>query len=138
MPADDPRTKLEDHFDLPATGHEQHWDRELADGDRVREFLDAYADRKFGPREKSLLMKLIVASFNAALAAHDPRERHLGYRQEIWSRIETAIRAAPDLHEETVLYWSAFDGKQNPNRMFEVTPAMRVLADALWPTRKRR
>ncbi|MEM6336109.1 MAG: hypothetical protein AAF752_06050, partial [Bacteroidota bacterium] len=57
---------------LEVTDGGQDWPVEVADGTRVAEFLEVYAQGGLGERERYHLMELIVASLEEHLQQHEP------------------------------------------------------------------
>ncbi len=58
---------LNELLSLPASGKEQDWDLELADKNRILEFIGVYETAGLGKKEKRALWALITASLNDAI-----------------------------------------------------------------------
>jgi len=104
---------------LPATGLEQDWEVELADENRVGEFLMAYEELGLSPDDKFALMALILASVDHYVAAKSsvPDE---------WKRITTVLIKERELHQETISYWRC-DDDDEPQAWFHLTLYIRAL-----------
>jgi len=111
--------KLEDLLALPASGHEQDWDVELADASRLGDFLDAYETAPLSPDDKVALMALILASTDRYLG-----ETH--HAPEQWARISVLLAEHRALHWETTDYW-AREGVDDPESWFSLTPLVRAV-----------
>lgn len=116
-------------FSLPARGDEQDWDLELADPDRVEEFLSRFPEIEHTDELAFALMSLIVASFDelAYAGMKKPPEddweckdvfRASGYDAnaiyaakdiELWDRISAILKARPGFFDGIICYWSLDD-----------------------------
>lgn len=108
-----------DLFALPATGFEQDWDVELADADRIDEFLRAYEEQNLTDAERTALMSLVIASADAYVA-----ER--GVLPERWSDVGRLLLRDEELHKSALEYWRVPD-EEDPDGWFHITPALRAL-----------
>jgi hypothetical protein len=107
---------LTDRLSLPATGHEQDWDVELADPDRLKEFLETYYDPSLTADDRSALAALLLASV----------DRYLMNRDELpaeWGHICELLRRDKRLHRELIQYWN--DEESEPENAFRLTPHLR-------------
>ena len=84
-------------FDLPNNRDMQDWEREVADADRIDEFISAYQSGQLDDDERFTLMETIIQSFE------DIGERlHVDTRwQTVINLLDTNIK----LHAYTVWYW---------------------------------
>ena len=100
---------------LPATGLEQDWDIELADADRIHEFITFMAQQPLDDDTRLALMALILASLD-----------DFSNRQTVPMELATAVRqvlqAAGGLYDGLVRQWSSLDGDE-----FSISPLMRSL-----------
>ena len=103
---------------LPFTGIEQDWEVELADSERVNEFVSFYKDTVLSSNEKKALMSLIFASYDDFLNERDIDENGL------WSEIVLLIQSDKDLFKELLNYWG-LDGETSPENYFKITPLVR-------------
>ncbi len=83
---------------LPATGQEQDWDIELADPDRVDEFVACFESHTSSEGEKHALMALILGS----LEDLSNREE---VSTELWIRVKRLLRADPGSYADLVKHW---------------------------------
>lgn len=98
----------------------QDWEIELADADRVAEFLELYEGGELDDDQAFALMSLIVASYDDLL--------QLGRSDEqTWRRIRQHLVERFALHAYTVQYWSLPDEDDDPDHLFLTTPRMRDL-----------
>ena len=111
--------KLTTLLALPATGQEQDWEVELADENRIGEFLMAYEGLFLSPDDKLALMALILASVDNYIEAKSriPEE---------WERIANILIEERELHQETISYWRCVD-EDDPQAWFHLTPHVRAL-----------
>ena len=91
-------TALNQALRLPATGREQDWEIELANPDRVNDFVDYAENHALSGGEKHALMALILGSLE-----------DLAHRKEVpsavWNRVARLLRAEPGLHAGLVEQW---------------------------------
>ncbi len=94
----------------------QDWDIECADASRIEEFCDVYENRHLTFRQKTELMKLIIASFDDGL-----HEKHFDFS---WEKVARFLQADSVIHRETIEYWSLI-GEKDEKNVFKVTPLIR-------------
>ena len=111
--------KLEKLLALPASGHEQDWEMELADASRVGEFLKTYETVPLTPDDKVALMALILASVDRSLSMR-------GSAPEEWVQIAVLLNRDHALHEETTSYWACLETSDSDG-WFSLTPLVRAL-----------
>ena len=104
---------------LPATGQEQDWEIELADKDRISDFLMAHKRAALSSDDKVALMALLLASVDRHIEAtsRPPKE---------WTEIAEILIQERGLHQETVAYWRR-DDDDDPEMWFYLTPHVRAL-----------
>jgi len=112
-------TRLNQLLALPATGHEQDWDVELADATRLHEFVSLYQKGFLAEEEKQVLMGLIIASADEAV-------RRDGELPSEWSSIQDLLLRDRKLHEDALLCWG-LPGEEDPDAMFYISPAVRAI-----------
>ncbi len=97
----------------------QDWEYEIADPGRVTEFLKAYDSGRLSPDEKSMLLNVILASYNDAIDAGsaDPGD---------WELISRYLVRDRAIHETAINYWALPDEIRLEN-CFAITPLMRTL-----------
>lgn len=136
---------LEDMFSLPARGDEQDWDIELANSDRVGEFLSRLHETRHDDDLYFALMCLIVASFDRSITGV-LRDSDLDYweafRQvdfdidraytkedlRVWNRISAEMKTRMDVCAQIVDYWRVRDDngeKDDEESGFACTPLFR-------------
>lgn len=109
---------LNDKLSLPATGIEQDWEVELADPNRVTEFLSYYKNHTLSSDEKKALMSLILASYDDFL--HEKNSNTV----QIWNDIKQTIESDHDLLTDLINYWSLPDEADSQN-WFKITSLIR-------------
>ncbi|WP_103072004.1 hypothetical protein [Aquimarina sediminis] len=103
---------------LPYTGVEQDWDIELADSQRVNEFVFFYKNTMLSLDEKKALMSLIFASYDDFL-------NECGIdKNEIWTEIVLLVQSNINLFKELLNYWS-LEEETSPENYFKITPLVR-------------
>jgi hypothetical protein len=131
-------------FSLPARGDEQDWDIELADPDRVEEFLSRYPEIERTDELSFALMSLIVASFDekvwvrflevgkpldfdwdfkdlVRMSGYEVDALYTAREKELWSRISAILAQKPDLFDGIISYWSLDDNDSDhcwPSTLF--------------------
>ncbi len=104
---------------LPATGREQDWEIELADANRIDEFISFYENKTLSDDNKSALMTLIIGSLED-LAYAKPID------EIMWGKIAKLLCDTPELHKPIIDYWSLGD-ENNSDDLFAITKLMRSL-----------
>jgi len=97
----------------------QDWPLEVADADRIGEFLILYEQGNLSSDDRFALMALVVASFDDWLSAG-------GTNGSVLRRIQEHLTAEISLHEPTIHYWCQFD-ESDPESLFWATPFMRKI-----------
>ena len=98
----------------------QDWEYEVADSTRVAEFLSAYDSGRLNPDEQSVLLNVILASYNDAIGEGSARA-------EDWDRISRDLLRDRAIHEAAIDYWS-LPGEAEPEDCFPITPLLRKVA----------
>ena len=107
---------LNQAFHLPVTGREQDWDLELADMNRVGEFIGYLADHALNDDEKRALMALIMSSL-------EDLSDEKTIPPDLWEQVKCHLQANPALYADVVAKWS---GKEDDG--FAISPLVRSLA----------
>lgn len=89
---------LAKRFDLPNTLEMQDWEWEVADSDRIDEFVSAYESGELDDDEKFTLMETIIQSFEDLETALSNNKK--------WSHVLELIEKNINLHIYSVWYWS--------------------------------
>lgn len=100
----------------------QDWEWEVADADRVVEFLSVYERESLDVAERISLMEIIVQ------CAEDLADGPNG--PAVWAEVQRLIWTHPEIHVATVRYWACLDGR-GAAESFVVAPKMRELWTAL-------
>ncbi len=105
-------------FGLPISPDMQDWEWEVADPDRIDEFLTAYSSGELTEDERFTIMETILQSFEESSRN---LESDAGFRY-VLSELERHI----NLHASTVWYWSRVD-THDPEGWFRITPHLREI-----------
>lgn len=115
-PTAEAMASLAKRFDLPNHSNMQDWEYEVADSERIDEFVAAYLSGELDDDERFTLMETILQSFEELETREsDPR----------WHSLLETIASNLDLHISTVYYWARLDA-DNPEEMFRISPSMRT------------
>ena len=97
----------------------QDWEYEVADPARITDFLKVYDSGRLNPDEKSMLLNVILASYNDAIdeGSADPGD---------WELISRYLARDRAIHETAINYWALPD-EINLENCFAITPLMRTL-----------
>ncbi|QTR48981.1 hypothetical protein [Candidatus Thiothrix anitrata] len=106
---------------LPTTGNEQDWDIEMADPNRLTEFLAYYETHALSLHEKQALMALILASLEDTF----PVAR--GAITALRAKVVNAIAGDEHLHQPVLSYWAYPDGSENTDDGYNITRLVRQL-----------
>lgn len=114
------REKLATRFGLPDEPEMQDWQWEVADNERIDEFLAVYKSGILSDDERYTLMETILESFRGLEEIEQPSLRW----QETLDLIENNI----ELHIYTVCYWACLDlEKDELDLAWECAPQMRAM-----------
>ena len=98
----------------------QDWEYEVADPNRIDEFISAYESGELSDDEKFTLMETIIQSF-------EELDSHLNIDNR-WKNILGILRENINLHSYTIWYWSFADTDQEKDRP-KVSSYMRKILD---------
>lgn len=112
--------KLAHRFNLPNEPNMQDWEWEVADPQRINEFLAAYISEELTDNEKFTLMEIILQSFEDL---NEPLES-----DSRWDKVLTILDQNIALHLNSVYYWSALDTKDQEEQ-WRVTPFLRLIIE---------
>lgn len=111
-------------FNLPNTRNMQDWEYEVADSNRIDEFLAAYDGGELSEDEKFTLMTTLFQSFWDAL----DESRNI-LNSTSWKHFMDLLERDIDIHIYLVWYWSSVDKPEadieNPDYMFSISPLIR-------------
>lgn len=116
--------QLSARFGFPPRPDMQDWEWEVADSNRIDEFLAAYETGGLSDDERFTLMEIILESFEDIgrggidLCA-DAR----------WQRTMTALERNISLHAHSVRYWSCLE-TERPEEMFHISRFIREIRAA--------
>ncbi|MES2643462.1 MAG: hypothetical protein V4850_28520 [Myxococcota bacterium] len=111
---------LAKRFGLPNSPEMQDWPWEVADAERLDEFLDAYESGELCDDERFTLMEMILQSF-------EDLGRSIGFDAR-WQCALDALDRNIDLHAYSVWYWSVPES-ENHNAQWLVTPFLRRILE---------
>jgi len=106
-------------FGLPNTPEMQDWEWEVADYNRISEFVNEYKKSTLSDDERFTLLEIIIQSFedsNTKLSEN-----------QLWHDVLSLIQQNYELHAHTIWYWSVFDNVDEEDDIWRVTPFMRKL-----------
>lgn len=106
---------------LPYKGNEQDWDIELADKNRVDEFISFYNDNDLSIDMRYGTMSILLASYDDLL---DDTGIDRDYR---WREIETMLKSDKQVFLELVDYWAI---EHEVADLFRITPLVREVRAA--------
>ena len=99
-------SRLNRELHLPASGHEQDWEVELADPNRLDEFVAYYSSSDLSDDERLALLSLIVASAQDRVASDGPG---------LWlNEVLSLLRQHPALADSIVAQWLRGDWEITP------------------------
>jgi hypothetical protein len=113
---------LSRRFGLPVEPFMQDWEWEVADPDRIDEFLAAYEHDDLDDDERFTLMEMIIQSFEDL---PDPPET-----DERWKSVLKLLKTNSALHISTIWYWASL-GAPNLEDAFNVAGTLRKLLSTL-------
>src|SRR4051812_17349024 len=104
---------LAKRFGFPNSPQMQDWPWEVADAERIDEFLDAYDSAGLSDDERFTLMEIILQSF-------EDLGQGRGFDAR-WQRALDVLDPSIDLHAYSVWYWSDLEN-ENGDEQWLVTP----------------
>ena len=128
----DTETIINEKLPLNATGEEQDWEIELANGDRLEEFIDYAKNYKVNDEEDYAVMALVAASFDLLISGrithlveddyyelfdrHEYKIEKIYTKEEIdlWEQVKGLIFERYSLFGDIVEYWAVPDPDNNP------------------------
>ena len=116
---------LAKRFKLPNTLEMQDWEWEVADSDRIDEFISAYESGQLDDDEKFTMMEIIIQSFEEFESSLSIEPR--------WKKILNIIENNIELHIYSVWYWSDLEN-DNEDDQWKVNPFIRSILtrSAIW------
>ncbi|MGE5473169.1 MAG: hypothetical protein ACM3UU_02990 [Ignavibacteriales bacterium] len=105
---------------MPYTGIEQDWDLEMADSNRINDFLKFYQQNDLSEYKKAAVMSIILASYNDFLNENDVE---IDYR---WNEIKSILDSKKIFFKDLINYWSLCNEVDDGN-LFRITPLIRKI-----------
>lgn len=112
--------KLSKDLSLPYTGVEQDWYLEMANSNRITDFLNFYKQNNLTINEKIALMSLILSSYDDYL-----NEKNL-LIDERWEEIKNNLESEKIIFVELIDYWASNKNSEK-NNIFKITPLILFL-----------
>ena len=110
--------QLSKELSLPFTGLEQDWDIEMADSNRINDFLEFYQQNNLSADKKVAMMSLILASYEDFLTENDL------IIDDRWEKIRSLLESKKVFFVDLINYWSIWNELDEDN-LFEITPLVR-------------
>lgn len=120
FPTHKAKNRLAYRFNLPNEPNMQDWEWEVADPQRINEFLAAYISEDLTEEQKFTLMETMLQSFEDL---DEPLEK-----DSRWYKVLTILDQHIALHLSSVYYWSALD-TEDVDEQWRVTPFLRVIIE---------
>lgn len=111
---------------LPYTGLEQDWDLEMADPNRINDFLEFYHQHDLPTDRKKALMSLVLASYEDFLNENDLEV------DDRWNHIKIILESEKLAFIDLINYWSLSNEVEQDN-LFRITPLIRNIKNPLKP-----
>ncbi|MHA7831415.1 MAG: hypothetical protein ACX93O_09960 [Flagellimonas sp.] len=112
--------QLSKELSLPYTGTEQDWDIEMADSNRIDEFIKFYNESNLCDDKKVAVMALILSSYDDLL-----NENNLEIDKR-WNGIRLILKSEKLIFNDLIEYWSLND-KKDIIDLFKITPLVRTI-----------
>lgn len=106
---------LAQRFNLLYDHFMQDWEYEVADPNRIDEFIDAYLSNELNEDEKFALMETILQSFEESSKTLDSDQQ--------WNTILQLLEDNLDIHATTICYWAC--GNSAYTLCWRITPDLR-------------
>ena len=113
--------QLSRKLSLPYMGFEQDWDVELADKNRIDEFISYYNENDLSAEMKYATMSILLASYDDFL---NDKELDIDYR---WYEIEIILKSEKGIFRDLIEHWAVDSEIEN---MFRITPLIREIKAA--------
>lgn len=103
---------------MPYTGIEQDWDIELADSNRINDFLEFFHHNNLSTDKKVAVISLVLASYEDFLNENDMEI------DDRWDDIRTILQSERIIFVDVINYWSLSNEVEKDN-FFRLTLLMR-------------
>lgn len=110
--------ELNKELALPFTGVEQDWDIEMADSNRIIDFLKFYNENDLSVDKKIAVISLVLASYEDFLNEND---LEIDVR---WNDIKTILKSERRIFIDLIDYW-ALPNEVEKAFFFRLTPLIR-------------
>ncbi|MEO4004178.1 hypothetical protein [Flavobacterium sp. CAU 1735] len=110
--------QLSKELSLPYTGIEQDWDIEMADSNRIDDFLEFYHQNDLSTDKKVAVISLILASYEDFLNENDLEI------DDRWNKIKFILESERLIFNDLIKYWSLSNEVEEDN-LFRITLLMR-------------
>lgn len=108
---------LAQRFNLLYDHFMQDWEYEVADPNRIDEFIDAYLSNELNEDEKFALIETILQSFEESSKTLDSDQQ--------WNTILQLLEDNLDIHATTICYWAC--GNSAYTLCWRITPDLRKI-----------
>lgn len=105
---------------LPYTGVEQDWDIEMADSNRINDFLEFYQQNDLSVDKKMAVMSLLLASYEDFFNENDLKI------DDRWRDVSSILETEKVIFVDLINYWSLSNEVEEDN-LFRITPLMRKI-----------
>lgn len=110
--------QISKELSLPFTGMEQDWDIEMANSNRINDFLKFYIESDLSNNKKIAVMSLILASYDNFLNDNDLEI------DERWNKIKLILESEKVIFADLINYWSL---DNEVTDIFRITPLLRTI-----------
>ncbi len=110
--------QLSKELSLPYTGIEQDWDIEMANSNRINDFLKFYQKNDLSADKQVAVMSLILASYEEFLNENDLEI------DDRWYEIKSILESKRVIFVDLINYWSLCNEIDEDN-LFRITPFVR-------------
>lgn len=110
--------QLSKDLSLPYKGIEQDWDIEMADSNRIDEFIKFYRKSSLCDDKKVAVMSLILSSYEDFLNENDLEVDNR------WDDIKSIFESERVIFINLISYWSLSNEVEEDN-LFRITPLLR-------------
>lgn len=112
--------QLSKELSLPFTGIEQDWEIEMADSNRINDFLEFYNQNDLSTDKKVAVISLILASYEDFL------NENVLEIDDRWNEIKFILESERLIFIDLINYWSLSNEVEEDN-LFRITPLIRSI-----------
>ncbi|UTA66459.1 hypothetical protein [Emticicia sp. 21SJ11W-3] len=110
--------QLSKELSLPYTGIEQDWDIEMANSNRINDFLNFYHQNDLSADKRVAVMSLTLVSYEDYLNEYDLDI------DDRWNEIKLILESKRMIFIDLIDYWS-LNNEIREDNLFRITPFMR-------------